>query len=72
MEAKLEQAENVISFYADTETYDLAKTKNHQYEFYIELPDEDIDLDEVNKSGYGGKRARAYLTTKTLTRTETE
>jgi hypothetical protein len=72
LEAKLEQAENIISYYADKETYDLAKTNNYQYEFYCELPDEDIDLDEVNKSGYGGKLARTYLTTKTLTRKETE
>jgi hypothetical protein len=72
LKRQLEQAENIISYYADTETYDLAKTNNHQYEFYCELPDEDIYLDLVNKSGYGGKLARSYLTTKTLTRTETE
>ncbi len=65
LKAKLEQAENIISYYADTETYDLVRTQNPKYEFYCELPDEDIDLDEVNKSGYGGKRARTYLTTKT-------
>jgi hypothetical protein len=61
MQKQLAEAEKVISFYADTETYDLVRSQNPKYEFYCELPDSDIEIDSVNRSGYGGKTARQYF-----------
>jgi hypothetical protein len=61
LKKQLAEAEKVISFYADKETYDLVRSQNPNYEFYCELPDSDIEIDSVNRSGYGGKTARQYM-----------